>query len=426
MLSFEEARNLILSNVIPVEAEEVAVSDSLGRVTAEDVIASMNLPCFDNSAMDGYAVRVSDCNRFSPLTVSGFIPAGGVTVAGVLPGHAIRIMTGAPVPQACNAIVPLEEVEETGEIEGEIWVLKAAPRPGQHIRLEGEDVKRGETILTAGTPISVPAISVFASLGRTQVRVYRKPVVAILATGDELVEPGQALPKGKLFNSNSVALAAAVREAGAIPMILGIARDDRGDLLEKITAGLRADVLITAAGVSVGDRDFVRKALAELGVNEVFWKVNIKPGKSMAFGKSGRKPVFSLPGNPVSAMITFEEMARPALLKMMGHKKVLRPMMTAILKEHMHKKSGRVLFSRVKLECVNGKFLAWNAGNQDTSSLKTMLHSDALAILPADRTSFAAGEEVSVHFISREVGVLETSVGRERRASAAGPKDRVL
>jgi molybdopterin molybdotransferase len=401
MLSFEDARNIILSNVVPMKAQPVEVLDSLGRVIAEDVVAPINLPSFDNSAMDGYAVRISDCNRFAPLTVSGYIPAGGTAVATeVLPGNAIRIMTGAPVPSGCDAIVPLEDVEEVQEAEEEIWVLKAAPRVGQHIRFAGEDVKCGESVLPAGTLIRVSAVSVLASLGRTQVQVYRKPVVAILATGDELVEPGQALAEGKLYNSNSVALAAAVREAGAEAIILGIARDNREHLRQMIADGLRADVLITAAGVSVGDRDFVRDTLAELGVNQLFWKVDMKPGKSMAFGTCHGKPVFSLPGNPVSAMITFEEMVRPALLKMMGHQKVVKPLVTATLQEQMSKKPGRVFFSRVRLERVNGKFLAWNAGNQDTGFVQTLLHADALAVLPADRVSFAEGEEINVHILS--------------------------
>jgi molybdopterin molybdotransferase len=309
-------------------------------------------------------------------------------------------MTGAPVPSGCDAIVPLEDVEEVQEAGEEIWVVKTAPRTGQHIRRAGEDVKRGETVLPVGTLIRVPAVSILASLGRTQVQVYRKPLVAILATGDELVEPGQALAEGKLYNSNSVALAAAVREAGAEAIILGIARDNREHLLQMIASGLRADVLITAAGVSVGDRDFVRDMLAELGVNQLFWKVDMKPGKSMAFGTSHGKPVFSLPGNPVSAMITFEEMVRPALLKMMGHRKVVKPLVTATLQEEMRKKSGRVFFSRVRLERVNSKFLASNAGNQDTGFVQTLLHADALAVLPADRVSFAAGEEINVHILS--------------------------
>jgi molybdopterin molybdotransferase len=400
MLSFEDAREMILSNVAPMKAQPVEILSSLGRVIAEDVVAPINLPSFDNSAMDGYAVRVSDCNQFAPLTVSGYIPAGGTAVAEVLPGNAIRIMTGAPVPSGCDAIVPLEDVEEVQEAGEEIWVVKTAPRTGQHIRRAGEDVKRGETVLPVGTLIRVPAVSILASLGRTQVQVYRKPLVAILATGDELVEPGQALAEGKLYNSNSVALAAAVREAGAEAIILGIARDNREHLLQMIASGLRADVLITAAGVSVGDRDFVRDMLAELGVNQLFWKVDMKPGKSMAFGTSHGKPVFSLPGNPVSAMITFEEMVRPALLKMMGHRKVVKPLVTATLQEEMRKKSGTVFFSRVRLERVNSKFLASNAGNQDTGFVQTLLHADALAVLPADRVSFAAGEEINVHILS--------------------------
>ncbi len=401
MLSFEDAREIILSNVVPMKTQPVEILYSLGRVAAEDVIAPINLPSFDNSAMDGYAVRVSDCNRFAPLAVSGYIPAGGTAVATeVLPGNAIRIMTGAPVPSGCDAIVPLEDVEEVEEVGEEIWIVKTAPRTGQHIRRAGEDVKRGETVLPVGTLIRVPAISVLASLGRTQVQVYSKPLVAILATGDELVEPDQPLSEGKLYNSNSVALAAAVREAGAEAIILGIARDDRERLRLMIAAGLQADALITVAGVSVGDRDFVREMLAELGVNQLFWKVDMKPGKSMAFGTCHGKPVFSLPGNPVSAMITFEEMVRPALLKMMGHRKVVKPLVTATLQEDMSKKPGRVFFSRVRLERVNGKFLAWNAGNQDTGFVQTLLRADALAILPADRVAFAAGEEINVHILS--------------------------
>lgn len=405
MLSFEEAREIILSNVAPMESEVVQLLESLGRVVAEDVIAPLNLPSFDNSAMDGYAVRVRDCNRFSPLTVSGYIPAGETASTEVLPGNAVRIMTGAPVPAGCDAIVPLEDVEEAEEAGEKIWVVKSAPCTGQHIRRAGEDVKQGETILTAGTLIRVAAISMLASLGRTQVRVYRKPVVAILATGDELVEPGQPLAEGKLFNSNSVALAAAVREAGAIPLFLGIAGDNREHLRQMIADGLRSDVLITAAGVSVGDRDFVRETLAELEVTQLFWKADIKPGKSVAFGMKEGNAVFSLPGNPVSAIVTFEELVRPALLKMMGHQRVIKRLVTATLQEDLHKKPGRIFFSRLKLEHVDGKHLAWSAGPQDTGFLKTMLQANALAVLPADRVSFAAGEEINVHILGDELGM---------------------
>jgi molybdopterin molybdotransferase len=406
MLSFEEAREIILDNMAPMETETVEILDSLGRVTAEEVIAPLNLPTFDNSAMDGYAVRVADCNRFAPLAVSGYIPAGGAVVSEVVPGNAIRIMTGAPVPPGCDAIVPIEDVEEAEDAGKEIWVVKTAPRVGQHIRLAGGDVKLGETVLPLGMLISVSAISMLASLGRTKVQVYRKPVVAILATGDELVEPGQPLAPTQVFNSNSVALAAAVREVGGEAIMLGIARDSREHLRQMTAAGLHADVLITAAGISVGDRDLVRETLAELGVNQIFWKVAMKPGKSMAFGTSHGIPVFSLPGNPVSSMITFEELVRPALLKMMGHRKVIKPLVTATLQEEMRKKPGRVFFARVRLECVNGKLLAWNAGKQETGFVQPLLHADALAVLPAARTLFAAGEEINVHLLSTFLGYI--------------------
>jgi molybdopterin molybdotransferase len=403
VMSFEEARDRILSTVALMESESVEILDSLGRVTAEDVIAPLNLPSFDNSAMDGYAVRVADCNAFEALTITGNIPAGGSTTAELTRGSAIRIMTGAPIPHGCDAVVPLEETEDTGNH----VQIHVAPHPGQHIRWAGEDVKLGETVLPAGTLIRVTAISMLASMGRTQVRVYRKPIVAILATGDELVEPGQPLPEGKLFNSNSPALAAAVCEAGAVPLILGVARDDREHLRQRITLGLQADALITAAGVSVGDCDFVRETLAGLGVKQLLGKVNMKPGKAMTFGVKDGKPVFSLPGNPVSAIITFEKMVRPALLKMMGHRQVTTPLVTAILQEELRKKPGKIFFARVRLKIAEGKFLAWSAGHQDTGFLKTMLQADALAVLPAERTSFSAGEEIDVHILSQAPGMLE-------------------
>jgi len=396
MMSFEESREMILRSVTTLEAEQTKLLESLGLIIAETVIAPVNLPPFDNSAMDGYAVRVGDCGGSEPLTITGYIPAGGVATAEVTPGTAVKIMTGAPIPRGCDAIVPIEEAEQFGDT---VRIVADRILPGQHIRRAGEDVRQGETVLVPGTVIRVPEIGLLATLGRADVYVYRRPLVAILSTGDELVEPGQPLPKGKVFNCNSQALAAAVREAGAVPILLGIAQDDRVDTSKKIAEGLQADVLITAAGVSVGDRDFVRETLAALAVKQILWKVDMKPGKVMAFGTHLGKLVFSLPGNPVSAMITFEELVRPALLKLMGHKQVLKPLVTAVLQEGLRKKPGKTYFLRVKLKSKNDKYLAWSAGKQDTGCLKTMVHTDALAILPADRTWFAAGEEISVHML---------------------------
>lgn len=405
MMKFEDARNMILSSITPLESEQVRLLNSLGRVTAEDIIAPLNLPSFDNTAMDGYAVRAADCSGSALLQITGYIPAGGEATSEVAPGKAIKIMTGAPIPNGCDAIVPLEDAEEANQ---QVRV-KAAVLAGQHIRRAGEDVKRDETVFPAGTLIRVPEISMLASFGRKFVQVYRKPLVAILATGDELVEPGQPLFGSKVFNSSSVTVAAAVQEVGATPLILGIATDNRASLLQKIREGLRADALITAAGVSVGDRDFVRGVLSELGVKEMFWKVNVKPGKSEAFGIYNGKPVFSLPGNPVSTMITFEEFVRPAILKMMGHRQVIQPLVAATLQEDMHKKPGRIFFARVRLKIAEGQYLAWSAGNQETGFLQTMRMADGIATLPAERSVFHAGEEIKVHLLSSTLNVAENT-----------------
>jgi molybdopterin molybdotransferase len=220
--------------------------------------------------------------------------------------------------------------------------------------------------------------------------------VAILSTGDELVEPGQALAPGKIHDSNALAVAAAVRLAGAEPTLLGIARDEPASLRRLLAEGLRADALVTSAGVSMGDRDLVRQVLDALEVRQVFWKVDIKPGRPTAFGLRGGTPVFSLPGNPVSTLLTFEEFVRPALLRMLGHRKVLRPLRRALCQQAIPKKPGRVALVRVRLERRAGELLAWSAGNQDTGILRTQLEADGIAVLPAESASLAPGAAVEV------------------------------
>jgi molybdopterin molybdotransferase len=312
-------------------------------------------------------------------------------------------MTGAPVPPGCDGVVPVEETDG-----GKETVTIAAPVAlRQHIRFAGEDVRCGETIITAGTLIRPPEISMLASFGKVFVPVYRQARVAILSTGDELVELGEPLVEGRIVNSNALSLAAAVKEIGALPLLMGIARDNRESHLEKMTEGLKADVLITSAGVSAGDRDLVRDVLGELGVQQVFWRVDIKPGGPTAFGMREGTPVFSLPGNPVSTMVTFEEFVRPAILKMMGHKRVIKPFIKAVLKSEARKKPGKLNFLRVKLSSEGGRYFASSSGDQNTGILKTMLMADAIAVLPADRTSFAPGEEVDVHILSGNVEMLE-------------------
>jgi molybdopterin molybdotransferase len=381
----------------------VEILVSLGRIIAEDITAPWHMPFCDNSAMDGFAVRAADCSLGATLKITGYIPAGGLPTTALEPGCAIKIMTGAPTPQGCDAIVPVEEAEEAN---GCMKVMAAVPR-GQHVRFTGEDVRCGETIMPAGTLVRPPEISMLASFGRTSVPVYRQPRVAILSTGDELVEVGEPLSPGKIINSNALSLAASVTEIGAVPVMIGIARDTLESLREKLREGLKADALITSAGVSAGDRDFVRDVLQEFGVKQLFWRVDVKPGGPTAFGVKDGKPVFALPGNPVSTMVTFEEFVRPALLKMMGHKRVFKPFVRAILQNEARKKAGKINFLRVRLEHRDGKYLAYSSGNQTTGILKTMLMADAIAKLPADRTSFSPGEEVEVHILSGNAEMLE-------------------
>jgi len=401
MVSFEEARTIILDSVQPVGTERVQLLEATGRILAEDLTAPWDLPLWDNSAMDGYAVRAQDCLTIPcRLRVTGFLPAGakadGITVE---PGCAVRIMTGAPTPAGCDAVVP---VEETDDGQQEVTLLERVKK-GQHIRVRAEDVAGGVLFVRSGTRIRPPEINMLAGFGLALVPVYRRPIVAILSTGDELVELGRTPEAGEIINSNTLSLAAAVLEAGCMPRIIGIARDNRASHLEKLSEGLKADVLITSAGVSAGDCDLVRDILAELGAKQIFWKVGIKPGGPTAFALFGSTPVFSLPGNPVSTMITFEEFVRPALLRMQGQQQVLRPLFKVVLRETLKKKPGKVQIVRLRLEREHGRWYGTSAGNQQTAILKTMVDAQALAVLPAGNSGCAAGDEVDVHYYGNHI-----------------------
>lgn len=406
MLSFEQAREAILENIRVAGIEQCALVESVGRVVAEDVVAPWDMPFWDNSAMDGFAVRLSDCVELPcRLKVTGYIPAGGSAEGiEVRPGCAVRIMTGAPIPKGADAVVPEEDTEATS---GEEVTIRGKVSERQHIRFRGEDVPAGERVMTIGTVIRPPEISMLASLGKAVVSVYRPPVVAILSTGDELIELGRTPGASEIINSNALALAAAVREAGAVPRILGVARDNLESHREKLQQGLQADVLITSAGVSAGDRDLVRVVLQELGVKQLFWKVGIKPGKPTAFGVKDGKPVFSLPGNPVSTLITFEEFVRPALLRMMGMRQVFRPTFRAVLRNEVrNKEDDRTSFLRIRLEREGEIFYASSAGKQQTGLLKTMINAAAIAVIPPGRGFMAAGEEVDVHFFGSHIDLV--------------------
>lgn len=391
-IPFEDAQRRIFDHVGPLGAETVSIHEATGRVLAEEIVAPFDMPAVDNSAMDGFAVRSGECHGPVALKIAGYRPAGFSGETPVSPDCTVRIMTGAPLPEGYDAVVPLEEARE----EDGIVRIQGPVKAGAHVRVRGEDVKAGDRVIRAGTILRPPEISLIVSFGRVQVPVFRKPRVAILATGDELVEPGETIRPGAVVNSNSFSLASAVREAGADPVILGIARDSLPALREKLSAGLSEDALITSAGVSVGDRDLVREALSGLGVREIFWRVRMRPGRPFAFGLHGAAPVFSLPGNPVSALIAFEMLVRPALRAMIGDPAPVKPRVNGVLAEPIRKKAGRIQFLRVRTELRDGTYHVWSAGDQSTGILRTLVHGTGIAILPADRTEFQAGETVEL------------------------------
>jgi molybdopterin molybdotransferase len=405
VISVEQALEKVLERVDILEAEERPILDCLGQVLAEDIFSNINIPPLDNSAMDGYAVRSADTRGASPnsprtLRVVDTVAAGAVASSRVEPGTTIRIMTGAPIPEGADSVVRFEDTDET-ERQGtpaQIGVLVEIA-PGTEVRRAGEDIASGSLVLTKGTPLRASEIGVLASLGLTKVKVIRRPVVAILATGDEIVDIHKPLPPGKIYNSNSYSLAALVQHYGAVSQILGIALDNEASLLSKLGPGLKADVVLTSGGVSLGDYDVVREVLEKRG-EIVFWRVREKPGKPVVFGiiKGQAKdiPFFGLAGNPVSAMVNFELFVRPAILKMMGHKKLSKPTVRAVVEDALENTDGRRVFTRVMVEKRGGNYFARLTGPQGSGILTSMALANGLAIVPEGKPLVEPGDEVEV------------------------------
>jgi molybdopterin molybdotransferase len=401
MITFKEALDRILSQVQPLGFEKVSLLEALGRIIAEDIYTHRDIPPFDNSGMDGYAVKYADIRNVSRgnpirLKVVGELPAGSVSTKRLGKGQAIRIMTGAPIPKGVDTVIPAEETEEK---DGFVSILKAVPL-GAYIRRAGEDVKKGDCILSRGDFIRPAEVGMLASAGRSSISVYQRPWVAILCTGEELVDVDGGLNGVKIVSSNSYTLAAQVKDCGAVPIQLGIARDRKEEIKEKLLQGLRADLIISSAGVSVGDYDFVKDALNDLGMEMVFWKVAMKPGKPVAFGTLWGKPVFGLPGNPVSSMVSFEQFVRPSLLKMMGHQQLFRPVIDAILKEDIRKEAGRRHFIWSFVSIEGDHYFAMTTGDQGSGILKSMVKANGLIVIPEDQEIVRAGEKVKVQLLN--------------------------
>jgi len=404
MIRVEEALTQILSTIACLDVEKVNILEALGRVIGEDIVASRNLPPVNNSAMDGYAVRSEDTLEADPhkpaiLEVIEDIPAGVLPRKKVGRGQASRIMTGAPVPDGADAVVRMEDTETEGK---QVRILVSMSK-GTDIRLAGEDVRNGELVIPRGTVIRPAEIGMLAALGRAFISVHQRPLVAVLATGDELMDIDEGPSAWKIISSNSYATSAQVLDSGAVPMQLGIAKDRREDLIRKFRAASRADIIISSGGVSVGDYDLVKDIMKEVGNEMQFWQVAMRPGKPLAFGLLGGVPSFGLPGNPVSSMVSFEQFVRPSILKMMGHRNLFRKCIKATLEEDVAKKTGMRYFLRAQVRKDGDGYKVAMTGEQGSGILKSMVLANGLIVLPEDSTGAARGEEVSVQLIDRSL-----------------------
>ena len=391
MLSVEEALEQIRSRVRPLPGERVDVLASLGRVLAEPVRSTRVIPPWANSSMDGYAVRATDTRPGATLQVVGRVVAGALPTRTLGRGETMRIFTGAPLPEGADAVVPQEDVDAA-----ELRVtLRAASERGAFVRPAGEDVRAGDLVLEPGTPLGPAEIGLLATLGRSQVEVSRRPRVAILSTGSELADLGTEPGPAQVPNANTYSLMAQVMEAGGVAMNLGVAPDRLDTIGERIRRGREADVLVSSAGVSVGDLDLVREALVHAGAELHLWKVNMRPGKPITFGSLGERPVFGLPGNPVSAMVTFELFVRPALLMMQGRRGTSRPRIRAVATERIVNRGSRRGYLRVSLAARDGRFLARLTGDQGSGILRSMVAADGFAVVYPD-TVLEKGDELEV------------------------------
>jgi len=400
-LSVAAAQQCVLESVAVFGAEQVKLEQSLGRVLAEEVRANRDQPPYDISAMDGYALRSADLTNVpATLEIIEDIKAGDMPTKTLASGQCARIMTGAPMPLGADAVIRVEDTEAKADNRVQI---NQAVKPGNDIRRLGENMRNGEVVLTPGTAITPGVIGVLATVKRAQVQVYRRPRVAILSTGNELEGLDEPVDPNKIPNSNSYALMGQVQALGIEPVLLGIARDDPEELARYLKRGLEYDVLLVSGGTSVGVHDYVRPTIEALGARMLFWRVAMKPGHPVAFGKAGEKIIFGLPGNPVSSMVCFEEFVVPALRRMMGHARTYRRTIEARMTHNVKHQPGRTEFIRVLLVKEPGGYAASSTGAQGSGMLLSMAKADGLAVLPAECNGLTAGSTVTVQLLDGTV-----------------------
>lgn len=416
MISVDQALQRVLDTMCVLEAIGQPLEECLGQVLAEDVLSGLDVPPLDDAAMDGYALRGQDISLAgrpggATLRVIGEVAAGYIFGRTVGAGEAVRIMTGAPVPPGADTVVQFEHTDEVarrsaGKPLDEITVLQLA-EVGLNIRRAGENIARGQRVLVQGTLLRAQEIGVLASLGRSRARVHRRPLVAVLATGDELVEPGTPLSPGKIYDANSYSVSAQVSRYGGIPKRLGIARDNVADLSEKIRSGWDCDLFISSAGVSTGEYDVVKNVLAQQG-QIAFWTVAMKPGKPLAFGtlRAGERriPYLGLPGNMVSSMVAFEQFARPAILKMLGRRSLDKPTVRAVSECGVRNSDGRRVYVRVVVTERGGRYYARSAGPQGSGILTSMSRANGLMVVPETVAEMKEGDEAGVQMLDWDLG----------------------
>lgn len=392
LISVEEAQRRALAPVRVLGAERVAVAAALGRVLAEDVTAPGDVPPHDNSAMDGYAVRTADAVAGAELVVIGEVAAGRVATRALAAGEAYRIMTGAPIPPGADAVIMQEHCKRAGDR----VTLERAVKLRDHIRDRGEDVRAGDVVLRRGVTLRAAELGTLASARRAQVAVTRRPVVAVLSTGDELRDADQPLDAGAIADTNSYALAALVREAGGEPRVSPIVRDDKVVLAAAIADARRADLIVSTGGVSVGEHDHVKAVLDELGAHLTAWRVDMKPGKPVALAVLDGTPYYGLPGNPVSSMVAFTLFVRPAIRAALGCADAIDlPRAIVRLETPLAVRGDRRQFLRARLRFVDGRLVATPMARQGSGVLSSMLGANGLIVVDSGAHQFDAGAEAT-------------------------------